>query len=507
MFPVVPPTQMCSNTRNIKPKTLMDLPMDILVDILMKLQPAIESLSQFRCVSKTALNFIDSPFFAQLHTSRLLNSAASCAATVQVPQLILLAEFDGPNLKTEIGLQLHPFKYTPDARHDDTSAIVFKHALPNWKISCGAFQYDVSFVFCNLIGFKAKFTSSSSCYLFDALRGEVLQLPLLPLVLRNPSPFNTSSYTLTWYGMGFDNISCTYKIVCVSTWSIREDLEAHVYTLGASATTSSWRQIHSVPPRVLSYKNVSAYGDMHWFIYPSQSQKRSHSNHAESCIISFDFKKEEFVWTSHPNLHGFVSLLFDMHLLNLRGSLAIVDFSDHGSDYGDEKYVDIWVLKDYSKKKKEWTMDYKIKTPRILTISISAIGEWEHGIFFTCYNFPDCYFLDLRNKSALLRSFSSYKDNYWGGKRKTRMIMYSYTKSLISLKNYGNLLERKRMCKWAVFEAAKTSATRFFEAAKTSPWGIFEAAKTNAQAFSEATSMWHFETLRQNDYQQKKIMK
>ncbi|TQD70717.1 hypothetical protein C1H46_043745 [Malus baccata] len=120
----------------------MDLPMDILVDILMKLQPAIKSLSQFRCVSKTALNFIDSPFFAQLHTSRLLNSAASCAATVQVPQLILLAEFDGPNLKSQIGLQLHPFKYTPDARHDDASAIVFKHALPNWKIFCGAFLTD-----------------------------------------------------------------------------------------------------------------------------------------------------------------------------------------------------------------------------------------------------------------------------------------------------------------------------------------------------------------------------
>ncbi|TQD70719.1 hypothetical protein C1H46_043747 [Malus baccata] len=309
---------MCSNTRKTKPKTLMDLPMDILVDILMKLQPAIKSLSQFRCVSKTALNFIDSPFFAQLHNSRLHNSAASCAATVQVPQLILLAEFDGPNLKSQIGLQLHPFKYTPDARHDDASAIVFKHALPNWKIFCGAFLYDVSFVFCNLIGFKAsRFTSS--CYLFDALRGEVLQLPLLPLVSRNPSPFNTRSYTFTWYGMGFDNISCTYKIVGVSTWWRGANLKAHIYTLGASATTSSWRQIHSVPPRDLSKKNVTAYGDMHWFIDPYQSQNRSYSNHAESYIISFDFK-EEFVWTPHPNLHGFVNRLCDMHLLNLRGS-------------------------------------------------------------------------------------------------------------------------------------------------------------------------------------------
>lgn len=501
MFLVGPPPKkkMCFNKRNTEPKTLMDLPMDILVDILMRLQPAIESLSQFRCVSKTALNFIDSPFFAQLHTSRLLNCAASGAAIVQVPQHILLAEFQTCDvLKRQIGL--HPIKYTTGAGHDDASAIVFKHALPDWKIFCGGCPYDVHFVFCNLIGFKAR-ALTSSCFLFDALRGEVLQLPLM---WRNRSPFNMGSYlTFTWYGMGFDNLSCTYKIVCVSTWSIRADLEAHVYTLGASATTSSWRQIHSVPPRVLSNKNVSAYGDMHWFIVPDQPQ-RSWSNDADSYIISFDFKKEEFVWTPHPNLPGFVNHFRAMHLLNLRGSLAIVDFSDHEryGGYEGQRYVDIWVLKDYSKKKKEWTMDYKIKTPIIMTSLKSAIGEWEHGIFYTCFPLPNCYFLDLRNKSteciqweALFRNLSSYNYNYWSGEKKTKMI--SYTKSLISLRNYGNLLERKKACKWAVFEAAKTSATRFFETAKTSPWGIFEAAKTNARAFSEAakTSMWHFETL------------
>ncbi|KAI5320044.1 hypothetical protein L3X38_039752 [Prunus dulcis] len=66
----------------------MDLPRDIILDVLTRLP--VKSLSEMRCISKSSLNIIDNPFFATLHTSRLLNSAVN-STTAGEEQLMLLA--------------------------------------------------------------------------------------------------------------------------------------------------------------------------------------------------------------------------------------------------------------------------------------------------------------------------------------------------------------------------------------------------------------------------------
>ncbi|KAL6280610.1 hypothetical protein ACE6H2_017491 [Prunus campanulata] len=66
----------------------MDLPRDIILDVLTRLP--VKSLSEICCISKTSLNIIDNPFFATLHTSRLLNSAVNSTTAGEV-QLMLLA--------------------------------------------------------------------------------------------------------------------------------------------------------------------------------------------------------------------------------------------------------------------------------------------------------------------------------------------------------------------------------------------------------------------------------
>ncbi|KAL6290685.1 hypothetical protein ACE6H2_008195 [Prunus campanulata] len=64
------------------------------------------------------------------------------------------------------------------------------------------------------------------------------------------------------YGMGFDNITNTYKIVRVSCHEkdIKIQVAAEVFILG----TSSWRELPSVPPCHLTRKSACAHGDMHW---------------------------------------------------------------------------------------------------------------------------------------------------------------------------------------------------------------------------------------------------
>lgn len=69
----------------------------------------------------------------------------------------------------------------------------------------------------------------------------------------------------------------------------------------------------------------------------------------KSRIITFDFKNEEFVWTpTPPRSH---SLNKNLHLLTLRGSLAIVTTSLSP----DITKIEMWVLTDYDKK--VWMQD------------------------------------------------------------------------------------------------------------------------------------------------------
>ena len=65
----------------------MDLPMDVLVDILLRLP--VESLRRIRRVSKTLLNTIDNLSFIRQHTLKLI--ACNNNVVHGVPQLMCLA--------------------------------------------------------------------------------------------------------------------------------------------------------------------------------------------------------------------------------------------------------------------------------------------------------------------------------------------------------------------------------------------------------------------------------
>ncbi|KAL6182565.1 hypothetical protein ACLB2K_043984 [Fragaria x ananassa] len=88
---------------NENPRQLMDLPIDIVVKILLRLP--VESLRRIRCVSKTLLNKVDSLSFVRQYTLSLVTGNNH---VVQVPQLMCFAytsPSDGEEDTTSVTLQ------------------------------------------------------------------------------------------------------------------------------------------------------------------------------------------------------------------------------------------------------------------------------------------------------------------------------------------------------------------------------------------------------------------
>ncbi|KAM5577853.1 F-box/kelch-repeat protein [Rosa sericea] len=384
---------------------LMDLPSDILVKILSRLPS--ESICCIRCVSKALLNMVDDPSFVKLHMGY----------TDEVPLLMSFAE-DYASETNAVIASLQSVTYdgsgsalTARGQYAFQVSTTYQRDLP---------PYSVDFVFRNLFCFRNN-CDSGVCFLINPLRGQVLRLP------RNDiSKIAVSQVFYDWYGMGFDSITNTLKILAVAEFGqFGKPIcrAAQVLVLG----TGSWRDVTPPPCRLSgnSSKSASANGDMHWLIYGNFSEKEIYG----SChIISFDFKKEKFYWTPHPAAQS-SNNFWHLYLLTFRGSLAIVDTS---SSQGMITKIDIWVLKDYDKK--EWARDYSIDIKNFdlvrqfgLLIKVTC-GQWEHGIYFKNFDKIPTFFLDLRCYSMNTITCGS------GDHTK----ILSYTGSLISLKDYEN---------------------------------------------------------------------
>ncbi|CAN6693559.1 unnamed protein product [Malus baccata var. baccata] len=404
---------------------LMELPIEILDNIYLRLP--VSCLFTLRCVSKTSKNIVDCPCFVTQHMRHLLSAQSTFASD----QFILLHHLFYDSL---CGFAFTPLKYdgvSAALKRSEDYAIVSD--IVSTKIGV---SYSLSFVFYNLFFFRDhgysrqpyKKKERSPCFLFNPLKGEVLPLPTTDIQF----PYSFYGSCKEWYGMGFDDITSTYKILCVSgdEDSTRYQLRAQIYVLG----TGSWREIPSVPPRNLSNNHAFAHGDQHWLLYlPDHS---SYDNRRVLGICSFDYKKEEFYSTIPLPEHmqrkyiPHYMVLLSLHLLNLKGSLAVVDTLS-------DDYIEVWVLKNYDTK--EWRLDYKIENAIVRGELINVTCcEWEYGIFFTkSQEMP---------KSIRITIFVDFRCgsishvNLFPPKRIWNTSILSYNGTLMSLKNYGKLV-------------------------------------------------------------------
>ncbi|KAL6179829.1 hypothetical protein ACLB2K_046500 [Fragaria x ananassa] len=221
------------------------------------MRPPVESLCRVQCVSKTSFDISRSPEFATLHNLPSHDSAMDSLMRVTT--------------------------WSNAGRHD--------------------------FVFCNLVFLKREI-GTGPCLLVNPLREEVLELRHSNIPVRTTHIYSEET---NWYGMGYDDITSTYKIIHV--WATKNCVVAQVLVLGAS----SWRQIHLAPPfdvgssfpRKRSQNGIYVGGHMHWLIYKTTERP--------GYMISFNFNSEEFCVTLVP------SSSYGLYLLKFRGSLALVD--------------------------------------------------------------------------------------------------------------------------------------------------------------------------------------
>ncbi|BFG21203.1 hypothetical protein CerSpe_074770 [Prunus speciosa] len=213
-------------------------------------------------------------------------------------------------------------------------------------------------------------------------------LPSVSVQVPSNSPCNVD-----WYGMGFDSITYSFKIVRVAT-NKKDYLAAKVLVLG----TSSWRELPTVPPCFPTCKSAYAHGHMHWLVHGDDGLSVR--------ILSFNFQNEEFYLTPPPaSLEKKPDLWKFLHLLNFKGSLALVNVSSlEDRNMKIWERIEIWGLKNYDNK--AWVLNYKLDLKQDLftplkPTSLSKCGEWEHGIFFneeSGYS-TKTFFVDLRHIS------------------------------------------------------------------------------------------------------------
>ncbi|KAL6143552.1 hypothetical protein ACLB2K_054247 [Fragaria x ananassa] len=204
----------------------------------------------------------------------------------------------------------------------------------------------------------------------------------------------SSSYGLRWegYGMGFDSVTNTHKIVHFFSHGHPDSMGmvARVHVLG----TSSWRRIPSVPPCSFNaLENAYAYGSMHWL------------ERGNPRIISFDFVEEKFRWTNPPRLT--IRRGSELFLISLRGSLAHVDVVYTENVFYSEKKVEIWVHKEQNK---------SLKYPTVVYYDLRCDNKREHCRYQEQFH--------LFNSTGSLISLKQY-DNLRTNSKKEKGFFYA----------------------------------------------------------------------------------
>lgn len=350
-----------------------------------------KSLLRFRSVCKNWRNIIDDHSFANMHSA----SAAFNFSDDVEPQVL-----------TPLG----PSKTMHSLTYDDIDNVIKQSERPILDFSKIEENYIVYCVAYGLICFQ-NLDHQEKVYLCNPLRREILELP-------KPSLYSG------WvrFGIGFDHTINTYKIIRVTAReAFNGDLydKFEVYALGSN----SWREVSPPLPfyhHLFNNWGVSAYGDIHWLLYLGSSRWM---------IISFDFSKEKF---NRTPLY-FVEVY---NMINLRGSLAIFGRASH-SHFD----CDLFVTKDH--RKREWVRVYRIFTTQVCRPFAGASGD---SLFFFGGSSSNCVLvLNLKtNGISWNRLFPKKYDEEQPETREPRAFSLrnaSFTRSVLSLRNFGNLFE------------------------------------------------------------------
>lgn len=306
--------------------TMEEFSVDIISNIFLRIP--IKSLLTLRCVSKSWCKIIDDPFYAHMQYH--------CGEAEQETPLII-PEFVVSRKAVSL--------YAACDNEEDRMIHAAKIPMVNFEVKGSAGGS------CNGLMYFAEFRGARIVVL-NPLRRQFKILPSMSIE-------NFCCDREKAYGLGFDTLTKTFKMVC-TIYEASTPVCTLVHTLG----TTSWREISKVPFPYLMYgEPVFVHGFLHWMVEPC-----SNTENCEGRIMAFDVSKETFKLIPHPEI------CLDKHrrlfrVLDIKGNLAMSDLSF-------KTEIDIWVM-DYEKKL--WSRGYTISitTPLPDHELTQVIGMWK----------------------------------------------------------------------------------------------------------------------------------
>ncbi|XP_076934978.1 F-box/kelch-repeat protein At3g23880-like [Bidens hawaiensis] len=324
---------------------------------------AVKSLARFRCVSKQFCNYITDPYLETLHAKQ---------ATSTDPMLIMFRRLasDLPNSQCIINFLEHK-----EEAGSCTQEVTKKPPAMDFMCS-----NDIILGSCNgLLYSSQRHRDTINLVVINPLRRECHELPPMKATFhyvhkqkrsRGIDREESNRLCVTPSGLGFDESTNTFKMVCVALRKqdklpnfdqLEEDLCTMVHVLG----TDSWRKIPQVPSFPITGEGVFVKGCLHWLISDEYDDDRE--AYLGRTVITFDMAKEEFGVINPPQelpASGWVR----EQLVDLHGELGYVyQIVNRG--------VEVWVLKE-----RGWVLhcQFEHKLP-LLYGFIKVLGLWNEN--------------------------------------------------------------------------------------------------------------------------------
>ncbi|XP_071741829.1 putative F-box protein At4g38870 [Rutidosis leptorrhynchoides] len=363
------------------------LPVDTIYNILSRMP--LKSLARFQCVSKVWCKYINDPYLEIMHNAKR-------ATMKDDPTMLIMVQLKIVDVRVKpwhasASLTMLTTKEEESCARNHEEVVITKKNQPYMEFRSK--HWGPRFVLEDIILGSCKGLMISSqdphnnnnndgttvLLVINPLRKECYKLP--PIKIWSCT---SVSYEREACGLGFDDSTNTYKMVCVVLRNqkkirshdddddddvVKEDLCTMVHVLGGTddSSSSSWREIPQVPPYPISGEGVFANGCLHWLV--SYNLKYWPFGVVRK-IICFDMNKEEFGLIDPPNKHNYMGGRGE-HLVDLDGQ---VGFVYNGVTFH-QRYIEVWLL---NPKTKCWVIHCRFdkKPPLPLNSYIKVIGYW-----------------------------------------------------------------------------------------------------------------------------------
>ncbi|KAJ0672656.1 putative F-box domain-containing protein [Helianthus annuus] len=329
------------------------LPSEIIYDILSRMP--VKSLARFRCVNKLWCNYINDPYLEAMHTKR---------PSMNDPVPIMFRQFpsdDHPNSPCTLSFLEHK-------EEAGICTLEVKKKPPVMEFMCKSWTYrnpdNIVLGSCNGRLYSSKHShDGNKLVVIHPLRKDCYESPPIKTPF-HPQQQQSCGIDLQESnrlcveessGLGFDDSTNTFKMVCVvkrehegqleDLYQLKEDLWTMVHVLG----TDSWRKIPQVPSYPITGEGVFANGCLHWLISDEYDDYRA--AYLGRPVIKFDIAKEEFGVIKPP--HELPDYWVNERLVDLHGEVGYVyQIVNHR--------MEVWVLKE-----RGWVMhcEFELKPP------------------------------------------------------------------------------------------------------------------------------------------------